>query len=71
MAPLTCGPCRRQTRRDREPTAGPGLGEGQEWGFHGDRASMWEDGPSWRGRWWELHSSVTVPGATEPCPEAR
>ena len=70
MAPLTRGPCRRQTRRDREPTAGLGLGERREWGFHGDGASLWEDGPSWRGRWRRLHSSVTVPDTAEPCPEA-
>ena len=69
MAPLTRGPCRRQTRRDREPTAGPGLREGWEWGFLKDRASVWEDGPSWRGRWWRLHSSVTVPDTAGLCPE--
>ena len=66
-APLTHGPCRSQLHRDREPAAGPGPAEGWEWGFHGDRGSVWEDGPSWRGRWWRLHSSVTVPDAAEPC----
>ena len=49
--------------------AGPGLGEGREWGFHGDGVSLWEYGPSWRRQWNRLHSSVTVPDATEPCPE--
>ena len=68
-APLTHGPCRSQLHRDREPPAGPRPAAGWEWGFHGDRGSVWEDGPSWRGRWWRLHSSVTVPDATGLCPE--
>lgn len=57
------------TRRDRGSSVGPGLGEGWQWGFHGDRASVWEEGRSWRGRWRQLHSRVTVPNAAEPCPE--
>ena len=52
-------------------TVGPGLQEGRERGFHGDRASTWEDGPSWRARWWRLHSSVTVPDAAGLCPETQ
>ena len=49
---------------DGRARAGRGVGV-----FHGDRASVWEGGPSWRGQWWRMHRSVTVPDAAEPCPE--
>ena len=44
---------------------GAGAGGGPGWAFRGGRTSVGEDGLSWRGRRWQLHSSVTVPGAAE------